>query len=371
MTPRPLPTPDASPLPPDASRLTPHPSRIVVLHSRVTAGLHKDEDDVLVQAEVVCRALVKLGYKADPLAFEDDLGLMRERLQGCGLELVFNLVETVAGTGRFIYLAPAVLDELGLCYTGSATDAVFLTSNKTVAKRLLQLATLPTPPWQTVESLQGGSSAAVGRYIVKSVWEHASVGLDDNAVVAVNSPEELLGQLRKRRHKVGGECFAELFIEGREFNLSLLEEKDGPRVLPPAEIDFTGFPAEKLRMVGYAAKWEPDSFEYRHTPRCFDFSGEDLALLERLTNLARQCWDLFALRGYARVDFRVDAAGQPWVLEVNTNPCLSPDAGFVAAAARAGLSFEEVIAIIMAASRPGGLSTMPLNYGNLTEDIPS
>lgn len=346
MTPRPLPLPHPS-------RLTPDASRIVVLHSQVAEGVRRDEDDVLVQTEVVCRALAKLGYNAVPMAFEEDLGVMRERLRRFDSVLVFNLVETVAGTGRFIYLAPALLDELGLCYTGAATDAVFLTSNKTVAKRLLQRSGIPTPLWQTVESLQSGSPAAAGRYIVKSVWEHASVGLDDDAVVAGSSPGELLSEMRKRRGKLGGECFAELFIEGREFNLSLLEEKDGPRVLPPAEIDFSGFPPEKLKMVGYAAKWESDSFEYHHTPRCFDFSGEDLTLLERLANLARQCWDLFSLRGYARVDFRVDAAGRPWVLEVNTNPCLSPDAGFVAAAVRSGLSFEEVITGIMAASRPG------------------
>lgn len=326
--------------------------KVLVLHSQVTAGLSRDEDDVLVQTEVVCRALAKLGYEAVPMAFEDDLGTMTERLQAFDSALVFNLVETVSGTGRFIYLAPAVLDQLGLCYTGAATEAVFQTSNKTVAKRLLHLSAIPTPPWQTVEGLQDGSPVVAGTYIIKSVWEHASVGLDDDATVAVGSPGELLLEMRKRKEKLGGECFAELFIEGREFNLSLLEEQGLPRVLPPAEILFPEFPSEKLKMVGYAAKWEPDSFEYNHTPRCFDFPEDDSALIEHLANLARQCWDLFSLRGYARVDFRVDAADQPWVLEVNTNPCLSPDAGFAAAAQRADLSFEEVIARIVAASLP-------------------
>lgn len=344
---------------PDPRSTYPHPrdsaskSKIVVLHSQVTKGLCKDEDDVLIQAQVVCRALAKLGYEAVPVAFEDDLGAMIERLRTFDSALVFNLVETVAGTGRFIYLAPAVLDRLGLHYTGSATEAVFLTSNKTVAKRLLHLSAIPTPPWQTVESLQSGSPVVAGTYIVKSVWEHASVGLDDEAAVAVSRPNELLTEMHKRREKLGGECFAEVFIEGREFNLSLLEENGFPWVLPPAEIVFPGFPSEKPKMVGYAAKWEPDSFEYNHTPRCFEFPNSDSALIDRLKQLARRCWNLFMLRGYARVDFRVDAAGRPWVLEVNTNPCLSPDAGFVAAAERAELSFEAVIARILAASLPG------------------
>jgi D-alanine-D-alanine ligase len=73
--------------------------------------------------------------------------------------------------------------------------------------------------------------------------------------------------------------------------------------------------------------------------------------LGRLRELARQCWQLFALRGYARVDFRVDPQGRPWVLEVNTNPCLSPDAGFLAAAAQAGLSPMDVIRRIVEGAR--------------------
>lgn len=62
-------------------------------------------------------------------------------------------------------------------------------------------------------------------------------------------------------------------------------------------------------------------------------------------------WDLFGLSGYARVDFRVDAAGAPWVLEVNTNPCLAPDAGFAAAAAQAGITYDALVAHLLAVAR--------------------
>ena len=114
-------------------------------------------------------------------------------------------------------------------------------------------------------------------------------------------------------------------------------------MLPPAEIVFDGYPPGKPRIVGYRAKWDAESFEYRHTVRSFEFERRDAPLVDSLRSLALRCWELFGLRGYARVDFRVDAAGRPWILEVNANPCLSPDAGFAAAAARAGLSFERVV----------------------------
>jgi D-alanine-D-alanine ligase len=122
-------------------------------------------------------------------------------------------------------------------------------------------------------------------------------------------------------------------------------------VLPAAEIDFSAFPAGKPHLVGYRAKWEEDSFEYQNTPRTFDFPPQDGPLLARIGQLARACWRLFGMRGYTRVDFRVDQAGQPWILEVNANPCLSPDAGFAAALQRAGIAYHTAIARILDAAR--------------------
>jgi D-alanine-D-alanine ligase len=149
--------------------------------------------------------------------------------------------------------------------------------------------------------------------------------------------------LKIQASRLGGACFAEVFIEGREFNLSLLDGPDGPQVLPPAEIIFEGYEDGKPRIVGYRAKWDDTSYEYHHTPRCFDFPPEDRALLEELKQTALRCWQVFGLKGYVRVDLRVDSSGRPWILEINTNPCLSPDAGYPAAAARAGYSLADVI----------------------------
>jgi len=325
--------------------------RVVILHSELTEGIRKDEDDVLIQAGVVSQALSNLGYEPTLMPFSMDNRVVVERLRALAPAFVFNLVETVEATGRLIYLAPAMLDHIAINYTGASTEAIFLTSNKIVAKRFLTNAGMPTPHWMSLENIKRGARVKAGAYIIKSVWEHASIGLDDDAAVFVNNPEDLLNELTARKEKLGGECFAEVFVEGREFNLSLLAASKGPEVLPPAEIIFHNFPPEKPKVVGYTAKWEPDSFEYNHTPRHFDFTEEDAPLLGELERIALNSWDLFALRGYARVDFRVDASGNPWVLEVNTNPCLSPDAGFVAAAEQAGLSFDQVLARIIADSQ--------------------
>jgi D-alanine-D-alanine ligase len=125
-------------------------------------------------------------------------------------------------------------------------------------------------------------------------------------------------------------------------------------VLPLAEMTFVDFPAGKPRIVDYEAKWDEASFGYNNTVRRFDFGPEDAGLLASLREISLACWKLFDLAGHVRVDFRVDAAGNPYVLEVNTNPCLSPDAGFAAAAARAGLTPEQVMARIL-----GDLRSVP------------
>jgi D-alanine-D-alanine ligase len=325
--------------------------RVVVLHSEIAEGIRKDEDDVLVQAGLVSHALSNLGFDPILMPFSMDIRVMVQRLRALAPSFVFNLVETVEAAGQLIYLAPAMLDHIEIDYTGATTEAIFLTSNKIVAKRFLTNAGMPTPHWLSVEDIKKGARLSTGTYIIKSVWEHASIGLDDDAIVSVNNPEDLFDELTTRKGKLGGGCFAEVFVEGREFNLSLLAASNGPEVLPPAEIIFHNFPSEKPKVVGYAAKWEPDSFEFNHTPRHFDFTEKDAPLLSELEKMALDCWGLFALRGYARVDFRVDASGNPWVLEVNTNPCLSPDAGFFAAAEQAGLTFDQVVARIVADSR--------------------
>ena len=322
--------------------------KVVLLHDRADPSARLDELDSLVQVEVVSQALAKRGHECRPLPFALDLSAVADALRRLRPDLVFNFVESVEGHGRLIHLAPALLEALRLRYAGAGADAIYVTSNKLLAKRLLRAAGVATPPWVTLSGPDSVEFPGPGRYIVKSVWEHASVGMEDDAILNVDSGAALRRELERRAERLGGEAFAEQFIDGREFNLALLIDADGPQVLPPAEIHFVDYPADKPKVVGYRAKWVADAFEYHHTPRCFDFPETDRGLLDELSRLARVCWRLFELRGYARVDFRVDAAGKPWVLEINTNPCLSPDAGFIAAADRGGLSLDDVVGRLLA-----------------------
>jgi len=324
--------------------------KVAILHGEVPSDAPKDELDVLVEVGCVTRALAELGYEPIPVPLSLDLEAARDMLLDIKPSLVFNLVESLSGSGELICTGPMLLDYLGIPYTGAGATAMFTTSNKLIAKRYLQTAGIPTPPWITGEALLRQPVTFPGPYIVKSVWEHGSVWLDETAII---EEEERLrpaieGRLRHRR----GHWFVEQYIEGREFNLSLLAGPRGPETFPPAEILFVDYPSERAKVLDYKAKWEEGTFEYDNTRRCYDFPPEDRTILEQLTRSARSCWALFDLRGYARVDFRIDSDGRPWVLEVNANPCLSPHSGFVIASARSGLKFSQVIDRIISDSLP-------------------
>ncbi len=338
---------------------------VVILHNAVLPSDSTADQDVLVQVDVVSQALDRLGHRWTTLPCTLDLGTARDRLRQLRPDVVFNLVETLGGSDWLAHMAAAVLDTMGIAYTGAPTEAIFLGNHKLLTKQRLRAAGLPTPPWigagtgPSFRLPQGGDEPAFqpgDRYMLKTVCEHASFGLDEENIVRAEDRGGLRALLDEHAARVERPCFAERFIEGREFNLSLLAGPQGPEVLPPAEIDFSAFPPGKPRIVGQRAKWEAGSFEYRGTPSRFDFPPSDQPLLDRLRGLAKDCWAAIGLAGYGRVDFRVDESGQPWILEVNANPCLSPDAGFAAALAYDSIPFERAIGRILEDALAGGRS---------------
>jgi len=330
--------------------------KIAIVYGRVDASAPADEKDVLVQVDAVRAALQRLGHPTIDVPVSLDLGVTAAVLKAAAPVIAFNLAETIDGKGSLIHLTPSLLGALGIPYTGAPAEAIILTSHKLLGKKCLAGAGISTPPWTTAEGARNGGLTFPPPWIVKSIWEHASIGMEDSSVAG--SREELSMELDRRAAREGiDNLFVEGFIDGREFNLALVSGLDGPENLPPAEIEFVDYPDGKPRMVGYRAKWDEGSFEFSGTPRRFDFPRTDAPLIKELVGLSRECWRLFELRGYARVDFRVDASGRPWILEVNTNPCLSPDAGFMAAAARAGLTLEDVVKRIVGEAAAGSART--------------
>lgn len=259
-------------------------------------------------------------------------------------------MESIAGRGQFIHLAPALLDFLKLPYSGSPTEAMFLSSNKLVSKKILTASGIATPPWLVRDNMTDELSKIDGPLIVKSVWEHASIGLSEDSVLYVQNAEQLRCEMDAAANDSVATASWSFMLMAGNLTFPFWQATQAQKFFPRGEIQFENYGPDKLKLVGYDAKWLVGSFEYDHTPRRFDFPPEDKPLLRKLCAIAKKCWHIFGLRGYARVDFRVDREGKPWVLEVNANPCLSPDSGFVDAAERIGLSHSQVVQRIIADS---------------------
>jgi len=316
--------------------------KILVLHSDVPADAPPEDQDTLIAAEAVAEALRRKGHAIASAAFRQDA--LAAVLELEAPDLVFNMVEGVDGKGILASAAPRLLAELGMPFTGAGAEALDISCDKPKTKAKLRAAGLATPDWSTPPLWTGLDARA---FIIKAALEDGSIGLDDHCVVTgADAVKARAGECLRR---FGGAWFAEEYVEGREFNLSLLGNTKKLRILPMAEMTFADWPADKPRIVGYGAKWDEGSSGYRHTVRRFGVEQEEPTLAAKLKSACEQVWQLFNLAGFVRVDFRVRDS-EPLILEINPNPGIAPDAGFAAAAAQAGMDYDALIESIVQAA---------------------
>jgi len=315
---------------------------IAVVHNAPVPAGHAFSEaslDVLTQVENIENALVEFGHPTMRIPFTRDISAFIQRMREERVEMAFNLCETVDENPQLAGHSAAVLELLGIPFSGSPSMALMLTTDKVMTKRLLIAKGIRTPNYLIYDGTHK-FNAQVLRFpvIVKPRFEDASIGIDQDSVF--QDEGELRKGIREFFNRFGT-LLVEEYIAGREFNISLFGYPSAS-VLPVSEIDFSALPEGLYPIVGYRAKWDRASFEYHHTPRKFP---QELprALLKRMESTALESFHLLMLRDYGRVDIRVDGSGRIQVLEVNANPCLSPDAGFVAAAQKAGMTYSDMV----------------------------
>jgi D-alanine-D-alanine ligase len=288
----------------------------------------------------VAAAIEGLGFSTDIIEVTPTLESV-ETLASRRPLIVFNLVDSLCGDDRLAPLAPERLDALGIGYTGCRTSALLETLSKVGAKQKLAHAGLPTPDW----FMDGTALGPDVRVIVKALWQHGSLGLDKTSVVPCADAPQVIAA---RTLRLNTEHFAEAYIQGREFNLALLQRASGVEVFPIGEYLFGEDHAPNI--VSYDAKWTPDSPVFLDIAKCrFGLEENEPELAAALKHIALAAWALFGFTGYASVDFRVDTTGAPFIVDVNPNPFLRPDSEFATAAASV-LSFQDLIGTIIESS---------------------
>lgn len=357
--------------------------KVAIVYNEPLAGV-PDSEDVLEQVKLVKDASVSAGYDSKPFPFRnkpssphfyEEIRLLFRELENFSPDVVFNLVETFGNNQKFHPVIASLFESHGYAYTGSPFDAILTTTDKILTKTVLIAYGIPTPLWEQYKKVAStrfrGTKHAVqmsgtkkmaahlmpqdntfrttvpAPWIIKPAWEDASVGISDGSVF--DDADLLMPKLSEMYSKYNGQpILIEEYIDGREFNVSVLEHSDNSvEVLPIAEQVFANWPEGKPRIINYKAKWDSTSFEYNNTVR--KFNPENVPL-DSIRNLALKCWSIFNIKGYARVDMRMDKRGRVLVVEVNANPCIAPDSGFIMAAKEAGYSSKDVIKEIIASA---------------------
>jgi D-alanine-D-alanine ligase len=330
------------------------PPAIAVLYNACHDLIKGEPKDLLADqavgacARAVSAAFQRVGYQVVQVPVHNDVESALSPYSPTGW-MVFNLGEGLEGRLFEEARIAWALEAMGYCFTGSGGDAIARSVHKARAKSLLSANGVSTPPWwlfRHPDEVRAVTGDLMFPLIVKPVAEDASIGVGLDAVV--HTARELCERVAYVVERYRQAALAEIFVDGREFNISLWA--DPPQVLPLAEIDFTAFDDPYARIVSFAAKWEVDSFEYHHTPVLCPASV-DPALGDHVSDVARRAWTTIGCRGYARVDMRLGKDDMLQVVEVNCNPDLSPDAGFCRAAEAAGYSYEDMVVHIVEVAR--------------------
>ncbi len=254
-------------------------------------------------------------------------------------KFIFNLCEEINGRSEQEMCVAGLLDMMGIPYTGSGPFALGLALNKFYVKQVLRAAGLPAakgylhPPGRKIRC------RVKLPVIVKPVHEDASLGINTGSVC--HDLAHLENQIAYIHSVYKQDALVEEYLDGREFNVSIMGDRE-PEVLAISEIDFAGLPEGEPKIVSYRAKWDEDSPLFSGTvpicpaelPKRYETRVKDIAL---------RAYKSVGCRDYGRIDMRSDARGNVYVLEVNPNPDISPQAGFARAARVAGYSYAEMV----------------------------
>jgi D-alanine-D-alanine ligase len=288
-----------------------------------------------------------------------------ERIRGLRPELVFNIAEGLNGVSREAQV-PAMLDMLGIPYSGSDPLTLALCLDKSRTKEVLGYHRVPTPKFVMINEMDDLRGIAVSLpAMVKPLHEGSSKGIFDASLA--KTPAELGKAVEKILVGYRQPAIVEEYLPGREFTVGIIGNGADMRVLPVVEINFSSLPEGVNPIYSYEAKWLWDTID--HPLDIYECPARlEPALAAEISSICGRAYQLLRCRDWSRIDVRLDAAGRPSIIEVNPLPGILPDpidnSCLPKAARAAGISYEELIrsALGFAAIRHGlALRPAPLS----------
>src|SRR6266581_396104 len=289
----------------------------------------------------VVSTLTAMGHEVQVLGVHDDLGEIRRLVTEWKPHIAFNLLEGFDDIVIFDQNVVSHLELLKLPYTGCNARGLLLARDKSLSKKLLAYHRIRVPEFEVFRA--GRPIRRPKRLtfplMVKSLTEEASIGISQASVV--DSDEKLKERVAFIHESIRTAAIVEQYIEGRELYVGILGNQT-LQALPVWELFFTNMPDGARRIATDRVKW---SVKYQKKYGIDSGLAKDLAdaRSEQLQHLCKRAYRALELSGYARIDLRLDEAGNPWVIEANPNPQIAKGEDFAASAEKAGLTYETVL----------------------------
>ncbi|MFC2135475.1 ATP-grasp domain-containing protein [Bacteroidota bacterium] len=303
-----------------------------------------EASDPIAEYEAIARNLRKAGFDSYILNILDDINIFFNDYEKNKPDVVFNLVEIYKDVAELEMNFAGLLELLKIPYTGAPPMALGTAQNKTLTKRILTSIDIRTARFKYITKPRNVYRLGL-KYplIIKPSFEDASVGIENESIVT--NHKEMKNRIEYVLKYFEQPVLVEEFIEGRELNVAVLGDKR-PKALPISEIDFSKMPDNLYNIVSYQAKWEPLHEAYHKTiPICP--ARLPKKIMEEAKSIAVKCFKTMRCRDYARIDMRLSEEKKLYVLEVNPNPDLTEDAGFMRSARHAGYSYRRTLKTIV------------------------
>jgi len=297
-------------------------------------------DDWKTEANVLA-ALKELGHIVEHLAIFDDLDLLRQKLQSFAPDLIFNLADQFKNNRAFDQNIVSFLEMHGLAFTGCGSTGLTLCKHKGISKKILGYHRIDVPDFVMIP--RGKRIARPKRLkfplLVKPLKEEASHGISQASFVETD--EQFRDRVQFIHEKLGNDVIAEEYIAGRELYVSVLGNHR-LQVFPIRELVFREVPPDEPKIATYKAKWD-EEYRKRWGLQNQFAEGLDPAVIRSIEQTCKRIYHLLTIDGYARVDLRLNANNELYFIEANPNPILAADEDFAQSAARAGLTYPQLI----------------------------
>lgn len=263
-------------------------------------------------------------------------------------DIVFNIAEGLRGPSREAQV-PAMLEFLGIPYSGSDPLTLAVCLDKGRAKEILSYHSVPTPAFLVVDDPSTVPTLTFSLpAIVKPIHEGSSKGVVDASVV--RTQESLREQVIRVLETYDEPALIEQFLPGREFTVALLGNGDDLRVLPLLETRFDKLPEGANPIYSYEAKWLwdtlDDPLDIHECPA--DVTAELRASIE---DICKRAYTVLRCRDWCRIDVRLDENGVPHIIELNPLPGILPNpdehSAFPTAARAAGMEYDSLLQTVL------------------------